>query len=266
MSRALDHVRIVRLYPDLLGTYGDDGNAIVLAQRSRWRGIDATIIDVRSGDEVPDDGAVYVIGGGEDGPQTTAAEQLAASGGLHRALDSGAALLAVCAGFQIMGQSFLGPDGRRTKGLGLIDCETGRRPGPRRVGEVVADAEHELALPTLTGYENHAGTTELGADARPFARVRRGHGNGVDDASEGAWANRVVGTYLHGPVLARNPALADRLLGWVLDTDLDPLAGDELVEQLRAQRFAAASHDDGATRGRRHWPLRQLTGVAPKES
>jgi CobQ-like glutamine amidotransferase family enzyme len=266
MSRAVDRVRIVRLYPDLLGTYGDDGNAIVLAQRCRWRGIDATIVDVRSGDEVGDDGDVYVIGGGEDGPQTTAAEQLAASGGLHRALDAGAALLAVCAGFQIMGQSFLGPDGRTTKGLRLIDCETGRRPGPRRVGEVVADAEHDLALPTLTGYENHAGTTELGADARPFAWVQRGHGNGVDGASEGAWSNRVVGTYMHGPVLARNPALADRLLGWVLDTEFDPLPGDELVDQLRAERFAAASEDDRATLGVHRRPFRQPTGVAPKES
>ena len=234
-------VRIVRLYPDLLGTYGDDGNALVLAQRCRWRGIDAEIVDVRSGDPIPDDGHVYAIGGGEDGPQTTAAVQLAESGALHRAVDAGAAMLAVCAGFQIMGHEFLGPNGEVTPGLGLLDCTTGRLPGPRRVGEVVAEPDPALGLPTLTGYENHAGTTKLGSGAAPLSKVRVGRGNDVGDHSEGAWSGRCIGTYLHGPVLARNPALADRLLGWVLERELEPLEGDELVDRLRAERFAAAT-------------------------
>lgn len=241
-------VRIVRLFPDLLGTYGDDGNALVLAQRCRWRGIDAEIVDVRSGDPVPDDGHVYTIGGGEDGPQTTAARQLAESGAVTRAVDRGAAVLAVCAGFQLMGYEFLGPDGKSTPGLGLFDCSTGRLPGPRRVGEVVGDIHPGLDLPVLTGYENHAGTTDLGPGAVPFARVRVGNGNGVGDGVEGAWAGRCIGTYLHGPVLARNPALADKLLAWALDLPvevLDPLPRDQqpvdrLVDELRAQRLAAA--------------------------
>jgi CobQ-like glutamine amidotransferase family enzyme len=234
-------LRIVRLYPDLLGTYGDDGNAVVLAQRCRWRGIEAEIVDVRSNDPVPDDGDVYAIGGGEDSPQTTAAIQLAESGALRRAVDRGAAMLAVCAGFQIMGHEFLGPDGVATAGLGLIDCVTGRLPGPRRVGEVVSDVDPALGLPTMTGYENHAGTTQLGTGAKPLGTVQVGRGNDVGDGSEGAWSGRCIGTYLHGPVLARNPALADRLLGWVLGRELDPIPGDELVDRLRAERLAAAT-------------------------
>lgn len=243
MTGANRPVRVVRLFPDLLGTYGDDGNALVLAQRCRWRGIGAEIIDVRSGDPVPDDADIYAIGGGEDGPQTTAAHQLATSGALHAAIERGAALLAVCAGFQIMGHDFLGPDGTSTTGLGLLDCCTGRLPGPRRVGEVVADIDPELGLPVLTGYENHAGTTTLGPTSRPLGHVRagNGNGNGVGDSSEGAWNGRCIGTYLHGPVLTRNPALADRLLGWVLDTDFDPLPADDLAEQLRTERLAAAT-------------------------
>ncbi len=233
-------VRIVRLFPDVLGTYGDGGNAIVLAQRCRWRGIAAEIIDARSGDPVPSDGDVYTIGGGEDAPQVTAARHLAQSGALAEAVARGAAVLAVCAGFQLLGHEFLGPGGEATPGLGLLDCVTGRLPGPRRVGEVVADPDPSLDLPTLTGYENHAGTTTLGTGAQPLGRVRVGHGNGTGDGTEGAWHGRCVGTYLHGPVLARNPALADRLLGWVLDVALDPLPVDALVERLRAQRLAAA--------------------------
>ncbi|HVX16838.1 MAG TPA: hypothetical protein VHA73_02305 [Acidimicrobiales bacterium] len=237
--RGRDTVRIVRLFPDLLGTYGDDGNALVLAQRCAWREIDAEIVDVRSGDPIPDDGDVYTIGGGEDGPQTTAARQLDESGSVQRAVDRGAAVLAVCAGFQIMGHEFLGPDGTVTAGLGLFDCVTGRLPGPRLVGEVVADVDPGLGLPVLSGYENHAGTTELGPGATPLARVRIGHGNGVGDNAEGAWSGRCVGTYLHGPVLARNPGLADQLLSWVLHTELGPLPVDDLVDRLREQRLAA---------------------------
>jgi len=231
-------LRVVRLFPDLLGTYGDDGNAVVLAQRARWRGIEAEIVDVRSGDAVPEDGDIYVIGGGEDGPQTAAARQLAASGALGRAVERGAPVLAVCAGFQLLGTSFLGPDGTSTEGLGLLDVVTERRTGPRMVGDVITEADPALGLPPLTGYENHAGASRLGPTARPLGTVRRGTGNGT---GEGVLAGRIVATYLHGPVLARNPALADLLLAWALDVEpgsLEPL-DDTLVDALRAERLAA---------------------------
>ncbi len=239
MTRAgADHVSIALLYPELLGTYGDGGNAVVLAQRLRWRGIGAEVVDVTAGEAVPASCHVYLMGGGEDGPQALAVRELRASRALRTAIDGGAALLAVCAGYQLLGRQFLGPDGRPHAGLGLLDCSTDRGPGARRVGELVVEPDASLSLPTLTGYENHAGITDLGPDAAPLGRVVVGHGNDHGDGSEGAVAGHVVGTYLHGPALARNPALADLILSWVVG-DLAPLEDAE-VDALRDERIGAA--------------------------
>ena len=231
-------VTIALLYPELLGTYGDGGNAAVLAQRLRWRGIAADEIDVTAGEKVPSSCEIYLMGGGEDGPQSLAARELRASRALDRAVAAGAAVLAVCAGYQLLGEAFLGPDGSPHAGLGLLDCRTSRGSGPRRVGELLVEPEASLELPPLTGYENHAGVTALGDDARPLGYVLAGHGNDSGDGTEGAVCGRVVGTYLHGPVLARNPDLADRILSWVVGP-LEPLAAEE-VTALRNERMAAA--------------------------
>ena len=229
---------IALLYPELLGTYGDGGNATVLSQRLRWRGIPAEVVDVTAGEPVPTSCDVYLIGGGEDGPQSLAVRELRASRALSRALDQGATVLAVCAGYQILGRQFLGPGGRPHAGLGLLDVSTDRGQGPRRVGELVVQPDASLGLPTLTGYENHAGITRLGPDTQPLGKVLVGHGNDHGDGSEGVISGRIVGTYLHGPVLARNPALADLILSWVVGP-LEPLDEPE-VEELREERIAAA--------------------------
>ena len=238
-------ISIAGLFPELLGTYGDGGNVDVLAQRLRWRGIDAETVTVAAGEPIPESCDLYLLGGGEDGPQTLAAEELASGGALSRAVDRGAAVLAVCAGFQILGTTFVGPDGSPHPGLGLLDCATRRGAGRRRVGEVVAEPE-AFPLPQLTGYENHQGVTRLGDECRPLGRVVVGSGNDSDDGSEGAVNGKVVGTYLHGPVLARNPALADLLLSWVAGS-LAPL-DDREIEELRDERLSASR--------RRFWQLR----------
>jgi CobQ-like glutamine amidotransferase family enzyme len=227
-------VSIALLYPELLGTYGDGGNAAVLAQRLHWRGIPAEVVEVGAGESVPESSDIYLMGGGEDGPQTLAADELAESGALHRAVQGGAALLAICAGFQVLGHEFALPDGSSHPGLGLLDVRTVRGPGRRMVGELLVEPAVE-GLPVLTGYENHASVTVLGPDVRPLGRAVHGTGNGGGDGSEGAVAGRVAGTYLHGPALARNPALADLLLSWVLG-DLPPL-DDAEVDDLRAERL-----------------------------
>ena len=233
-----DPVSIALLFPELLGTYGDGGNAAVLAQRLRWRGVPAEVVQVTAGEPVPTSCDVYLMGGGEDGPQSLAVRELRASGALPRALDAGAAVFAVCAGYQILGNEFLGPDGSPHPGLGLLDCSTARGKGARRVGELVVTPDPAVGLPVLTGYENHQGVTTLGSHARPLGRVSVGRGNDAGDGSEGVVGDRVVGTYLHGPALARNPALADLILSWVAGP-LDPLDDPE-VDALRTERIAAA--------------------------
>jgi len=152
----------------------------------------------------------------------------------------GAAVLAVCAGLQVLGHRFAGEDGQIHDGLGLLDCETHRDAGARRVGEVVVDPDPDLSLPDLTGYENHGGVTTLGPSARPLGKVIVGHGNDGGDGTEGIINGRVVGTYLHGPVLARNPALADHLLSSVLGP-LERLDEPEVLA-LRSERLYAARH------------------------
>lgn len=227
-------LRIVVVYPELLGTYGDGGNGRVLVHRAQWRGIGAELVEAPVDRSLPH-GDLYCLGGGEDGPQFRAAESLRADGTLVAAAAEGVPVLAVCAGYQIVGRTFPAADGRPLEGLGLLDVATAKVPAPRAVGELLAEPLVE-GLPILTGFENHGGHTCRGPDAPPLARVAAGVGNG--DGTEGAVAGRVVGTYLHGPVLARNPALADLLLTWVTGTALEPL-DDHEEEALRAERLAA---------------------------
>ncbi len=177
------NLRIVWIYPDLLSTYGDQGNVLVLEQRARSRGIPVETVHVRSSDPVPEQGDIYLIGGGEDRPQILGAERLRRDGGLHRAIQRGASLLAVCAGYQIMGSVFGGEEGQPVLGIGLLDISSGR--GERRsVGELAAEVDPSLGLPTLTGFENHMGVTTLGPGVALLSRTLVGTGNG--DGTEGS--------------------------------------------------------------------------------
>lgn len=224
-------VRIALVFPALLGTYGDGGNASVLAQRLRWRGHDAEVIEVGVDAPLPEQADLYVLGGGEDTAQTLAVSRLA-DGGLARAAAAGKPVFAVCAGFQILGETFLDGRGDVHAGLGLIDCRTDRLDGPRAVGELLVSSPIGL----LTGYENHGGRTVLGPAAKPLGRVETGVGNG-DGGADGAVQGSVVATYLHGPALARNPALADHLLTSVVG-ELAPI-DDREEDELRHERLAA---------------------------
>jgi hypothetical protein len=224
---------VVLVYPELLGTYGDRGNALALAHRARARGLDCRVIAAGLGKAVPRAGDIYLIGGGEDAAMLLAWEHLVADRALEDAVEAGAACFGVCAGFQLLSSQFAGPDGRPRNGLGLLDASCGRIAGPRAVGEVIAEGDQGF----LTGFENHQGDARLGAGARPLGRLVRGVGNG-DEATEGAVQGRVLATYLHGPALVRNDSLADRLLQSVAGP-LSPF-DDELVRRLREERRAAA--------------------------
>lgn len=227
-------LRVVALFPALLGTYGDGGNLTILTKRAQWRGLPVQVTTVEFGDVVPDSGDIYLIGGGEDGAQSAAMAALAAPGqqstSLARAFGKGAQMLAVCAGLQLLGSSFTDATGAQTAGLGLIDMTTGRLP-TRAVGELLAEPDPTLGLPSLSGFENHGGHTVLGEGVRPLALVRSGIGNGPDPsgrpAGEGVLTESAIATYLHGPVLARNPMLADLLLERATGGPLPPLSVPE---------------------------------------
>jgi lipid II isoglutaminyl synthase (glutamine-hydrolysing) len=229
-------LRLVWVYPDLLSTYGDRGNLLVLGRRARLRGIDVEAIEVNADQRVPGQGDIYLLGGGEDLPQILAADRLRNDGGLAAAASAGSVVFAVCAGYQLIGHQFGGVEGEPVGGLGLMDITSGRGE-QRGVGELVADADPSLGVPRLSGFENHQGVTTIGPGAHPLAVVTQGVGNG--DGTEGAFAGKVLGTYMHGPALARNPGLADLLLSWAAGPlpPIDP-AEEEWAARLRAERLA----------------------------
>lgn len=235
--------------PDVLGTYGDDGNALVLRQRARLRGIDAEVRRILLNQEIPADCDVYTLGGGEDSAQVIAAARLAASPGLQAAAADGRPIFAVCAGMQVLGHSFFA-HGTEAQGISLLDVSTQPLP-TRAIGEVAsrptrAGATAALTEP-LTGFENHMGATTLGPDAAALGKVTRGTGNGAgvgaassDAAVEGVVQGSIIATYMHGPALARNPQLADLLLAQALGVRLDDLEPLEIpvIDRLRMERLS----------------------------
>jgi len=229
-------VRIGLVLPDVMGTYGDGGNAVVLQQRLLLRGIAAEIIEITLKDPVPDSLDLYTLGGAEDYAQRLATAHLVRHQGLQRATARGASVLAICAAIQVLGHWYETSAGERVEGVGLLDVTTSPQP-ERTIGEVVATPLIDGLTEPLTGFENHRGGTVLGPHARPLAAVVRGAGNRMGDGFDGAVQGSVVATYLHGPCLARNPALADLLLSRAAG----PLAPLELpeVDRLRRERLAA---------------------------
>ncbi|MCG7274845.1 cobyric acid synthase [Corynebacterium afermentans subsp. afermentans] len=226
--------------PDVLGTYGDDGNALVLRERARRRGIEASIERILLHDDIPPSYDLYTLGGGEDSAQLLAAARLSASPGLQSAAADGRPIFAVCAGLQVLGHTFRA-HGEEAEGVGLLDVTT--TPLSRRAtGELASEPTRagvtaELSEP-LTGFENHMGATVLGPDASALGRVTRGVGNG-DAKVDGVVQGSVIATYMHGPALARNPQLADLLIARALDIPLAELQPLELdaVTKLREERL-----------------------------
>ena len=219
-------LRIAHLFPELLNLYGDGGNVIVLQKRCQWRGIDVEVVPVRYGDRPSfSDVDVAFIGGGSDREQKIVCDQLQAVGDELRAyVADGGVLLAVCGGYQLLGHSYLMGD-EEVRGLSLVDLYTDRGE-PRLIGNVMV--ESAICADPIVGYENHGGRTHLGQGVRPLGRVLSGHGNDGVSGEEGCLWNNVVGTYVHGPLLPKNPGVADWLLARALErrglpAELEPL-------------------------------------------
>lgn len=235
-----DELRIGLVLPEVLGTYGDSGNALVLERRAQWRGIDATVIPFSLQDEFPTSCDIYTMGGGEDTAQTLATNYLRTSAGFHKVIDRGIPILAVCASMQILGTFYRDADGTQHDGLSVLDCHTVAQR-QRSIGELLTTPLIEGLSQPLTGFENHGGATIVGPQATPLATVDVGVGNADPDRNvEGVVQGSIIATYMHGPVLARNPELADYLLEKALGHSVMPLHIDE-VDTLRAERLRAVT-------------------------
>ena len=225
------NVTVGHLYPDYLNIYADRGNIAVLAERARLRGHELVVVPIGPGDDVPDGIDLFYVGGGQDREQALVAPDLVRKGdALRAAVARGAAFLAVCGGYQLLGRFYRDRSGEELPGVGLLPLQTiaGER---RMIGDVLLECG--WAGRTLAGFENHAGRTALDEGAEPLGRVLAGFGNDGRSGFEGCRLGRVYGTYLHGPLLPRNPWFADRLLADALGVELSPL-DDELEAQAHA--------------------------------
>ena len=221
-------VRVAHLYPEYLNIYADRGNIAVLESRARWRGVELEVEAVSLGDELrPGAHDLLYIGGGQDREQALIAPDLAARGeAIGEAIAGGAAALAVCGGYQLFGRFYRDRDGAELPGAGVFPLET--VAGERRlIGDCLLECELALGTrTTLAGFENHAGVTRLDDGAEPLGRVVAGYGNDGASGFEGVRVGCAVGTYLHGPLLPRNPWLAD----WLLERALEHGNGGEVPE------------------------------------
>jgi CobQ-like glutamine amidotransferase family enzyme len=233
-------IRVAHLYPDYLNIYADRGNIAVLARRASLRGHALEVTGVEPGEGLaPSDYDLVYVGGGQDREQALVAPDLAGRGeALREAVATGTAVLAVCGGYQLLGRGYRGRDGSWLPGAGVFPLET--VAGDRRlIGDVLLEADLGDGVTTnVAGFENHAGRTLLDVGATAFGRVLAGHGNDGASGLEGCRVEAAVGTYLHGPLLPRNPALADWLLARALEHaggsgELEPLP-DELERLAHA--------------------------------
>jgi lipid II isoglutaminyl synthase (glutamine-hydrolysing) len=236
-------LRVLALYPEQMNIYADRGNILFLRRRCEWRGIGFSYAAAGPGERFdPASPDLLYVGGGQDRDQRAVAADMVETkrAALADAVSDGAVVLAVCGGYQLLGHSYqLGEE--RLPGLGLVDLETVREPGPRLIGNVAIEVDLGTGPRTVAGFENHGGRTYLGADADPLGRVIAGFGNNGADGLEGVRRANLIGTYLHGPLLPKNVWLADHLIALALERRygrrpaLEPL-DDEL--ELSAQELA----------------------------
>jgi CobQ-like glutamine amidotransferase family enzyme len=248
-------IRVGHLYPDYLNIYADRGNIAVLARRAEWRGHELAVRGIGPGDELrPGEHDLLYVGGGQDREQALIAPDLAAKGeSIAAAVEAGAAVLAVCGGYQLLGRFYRGRAGAELPGAGVFPLHTvaGER---RMIGDVLLECELERGeRRTLAGFENHAGRTVLEQGAVPLGRVVAGFGNDGASGHEGCRVGRALGTYLHGPLLPRNPWLADWLLAQAVAhaSGREPRALSLLTDELEAEAFRVSAGRARTRGGRR---------------
>lgn len=203
------HIHILQLYPKDMNIYGDHGNLLVLKRRLEWHGYAPVITEYNVGDTLPSDIDIVIGGGGQDSGQDIIHQDLLSIGPDLRALaDNDVPMLLVCGLYQLFGNFFQTSKNKRLEGIGVLDVET-YGTNERLIGNIVT---HNDSFGDIIGYENHSGQTQLGSQVQPFATVVKGAGNNSKDTHEGARYKNVIGTYLHGSILPKNPQLADFMI------------------------------------------------------
>ncbi len=232
-------INILHLYPKEMNLYGDHGNILALTRRLEWRGHKTNVIHYEPGMEIPKDVDIIFGGGGQDSGQGKIEKDLKKIAKvLKEKIEAGVPTLLICGLYQLMGKYFETAEGQRIEGTGVLDLYT--KAGPTRlIGNIVIDSE---VFGEVVGYENHSGLTYLGEGLKPFGEVKIGDGNNDKDSGEGVRYKNCIGTYLHGPILPKNPKVTDFLIKTALKNkgesiDLRPL--DDAVEN-KAHKVAAS--------------------------
>lgn len=235
------NLKICHLYPDVLNLYGDTGNLICLKKRLEWRGIDAEITPLPVGETANfTKFDLFLIGGGQDFEQQVLLTDLRGRKGreIVSAVEDGKVFLAICGGYQMLGQYYRTREGVQCDFIGALDIHT-EGASPRLTGNYMFQCEPDSSGACIVGFENHSGRTYLGEKVHPLGTVLSGYGNNGQDGTEGCRYNNVFGTYCHGPILPKNPTFADHLLKTALqrkypDAKLAPL--DDTME-LKAHDY-----------------------------
>ena len=255
MTVSKGRIILVHLYPREMSIYGDLGNTRCLAARIARHGYEVEVHDHHPGAPLPRRPHLFMGGGGQDSGQARVEEDLAAIGPQLRGLAAdGVPMLMICGMYQLFGNAFITTEGQRLPGLGILDVTTTGRP-VRMIGGIVVQTD----VGRVVGFENHSGATVLGPGQQPFGTVVAGNGNNGEDGTEGALRWRVVGSYLHGPILPANPRLADWLIAAAAEAatgrPFEPGAVDDTVadeaRNRQVRRLLAAGGGDPA-RGRFH--------------
>lgn len=231
-------ITVLQLYPNDMNIYGDHGNLLVLQRRLEWYGYEPKIIHYNVGDSFPENVDIVIGGGGQDSGQEIIHEDLIKIGPKLKALaENNTPILMVCGLYQLFGNFFKTLSGTTLTGIGILDVET-HGTHERLIGNIVTNNEE---FGNIIGYENHSGQTYIGKNAQPFATVFKGAGNNVKDGHEGARYKNVIGTYLHGSILPKNPKLADFLIHTAVTNRYGEFSTDIIDDQLADQARAVAS-------------------------
>jgi CobQ-like glutamine amidotransferase family enzyme len=254
------------LYPSVMSQYGDRGNVLTIVKRCQWRGIDVEVTELEVGDHLePDDVDLFLVGGGADSQQRVICDDLLQVKGdaIRKAVDDGAAAFAVCAGYQLWGHFYRTASGEELPGLGIFDAHTVHRAAQtgtkldtitkagsvRSVGNLLVEWDNQV----LVGFENHGGRTYLSANSQPLGKTLSGGGNNSEDGWEGCVYKNAVGTYLHGPALPKNPALADHLIQAALTRKYGMLSLEPLPDVKESVAHDRALEQVTAAKKRRRW-------------